>query len=89
MYTILHLPRSNSKTFKPLYTFETLEACKAKIDEMSYQNAVTISKPYIFTSILINYEDGKQYRVTQDFKLDNGQSIPVSPEKLYQALTNY
>lgn len=86
MYQILHLPRVNSKTFKPLATFETIEAT---ITALEYMGCHSYSKPYIFTSIYCIDKDNKPLRITQSVTIGrDNREIPVSPEKLYQTLTN-
>lgn len=83
MYILLNLPRSNSKTFKPLKEFEN------ESDVINYikdnQLNAQIEAPYFFTSIHLTAYDGKKYRVTQSVKLKGG-SIPVSPTKLFTNL---
>jgi len=64
---------------KIIFEANTPEEIKAEAERLNLRE---FSKPYIYTCIRCEDLNGKQYALTQSFTLDNGQSLPVSPDKL-------
>lgn len=75
-FKILKLLKTKNKIVFETSSLEELESEVKKI------NLTNFSRPYMFTSIRCEDMEGKQYALTQSVEYREGQSLPVSPEKI-------